>query len=198
VLTALKHFPGHGSTPFDTHVRPVDIGSSWEVAEIEPYRDLIASKSAQAVMVGHIAHPGMADEAGMPASLSGKAIRQVLRGDLGFGGVVISDDLEMGAIRARFSIEESAVKAVKAGNDIVILSNQNAPAPDLPERVAAAIRKAVETGDLRREELKASYDRIMSFKQRLPASGGATAATKTGAVSKRAIAERGGRSASTR
>ena len=188
VLTALKHFPGHGSTPFDTHVQPVDVGNSWQEAEIEPYRDLIASKSAQAIMIGHIAHPGMAEEAGAPASLSAKAIRKVLRGDLGFSGVVISDDLEMGAIRERYSIAESAVKAIKAGNDIIILSNQNAPAPDLPERVTAAIKKAVEAGLLRQEELQASYDRILGLKQRLQ---GAPAAAKAATASKRASAERG-------
>ena len=198
VLTVLKHFPGHGSTPFDTHVQPVDVGQSWKEDEMAPYRELIASRTAQAVMMGHIANPAMSDEPGMPASLSGKAIRQVLRGDLGFTGIVISDDLEMGAIRARYSIEDSAVKAIKAGNDIVILSNQNAPAPDLPERVAAAIRKAVDTGELRREELQASYDRILNFKQRLPSGAAATnVGSGAAAGNKRASAERG-KSASAR
>jgi beta-N-acetylhexosaminidase len=201
VLTVLKHFPGHGSTPFDTHVQPVDVGQSWTEDEIVPYRELISSRTAQAVMAGHIANPAMADEPGLPASLSAKAIRQVLRGDLGFTGVVISDDLEMGAIRARYSIEDSAVKAIKAGNDIVILSNQNAPNPDLPERVAAAIRKAVDAGELRREELQASYDRILTFKQRLPSPAAATASSGGNgkpAGAKRAGAERGGKAASAR
>jgi beta-N-acetylhexosaminidase len=201
VLTVLKHFPGHGSTPFDTHLRPVDVGQSWREDEIIPYRELIASRTARAVMMGHIANPSMADEPGQPASLSAKAIRQVLRGDLGFTGVVISDDLEMGAIRARYSIEDSAVRAIKAGNDIVILSNQNAPSPDLPERITAAIKKAVDTGELRREELQASYDRILSFKQRLPGgvssvnsgNGGGNVAP----AARRASAERG-KSASAR
>jgi beta-N-acetylhexosaminidase len=173
----------------------VDVGHSWTEDELVPYRELITSRTAHAVMSGHIANPGMADEPGLPASLSAKAIRSVLRGDLGFTGIVISDDLEMGAIRARYSIEDSAVKAIKAGNDIVILSNQNAPNPDLPERVAAAIRKAVETGDLRREDLQAAYDRILSFKQRLP---GAALSAPASAASKRASAERQGKAASAR
>jgi beta-N-acetylhexosaminidase len=143
-------------------------------------------------MMGHIANPAMADEPGQPASLSSKAIRQVLRGDMNFVGVVISDDLEMGAIRARYSIEDSAVRAIKAGNDIVILSNQNAPNPDLPERVTAAIRKAVESGELRREDLQASYDRIIGFKQRL------TSLAAKSASAKKPTPERNGKAASAR
>jgi beta-N-acetylhexosaminidase len=163
----------------------VDVGGSWDQAEIEPYRDLIKAQVAQAVMVGHISNPAMSEEPGLPASLSNRTIREVLRGNLGFNGVVISDDLEMGAIRARYSLEESAVKALKAGNDMIILSNQNAPAPDLPERIVAAIRKAVEAGVLSREDLQASYDRVLALKQRLPG-----ASAKAGAASKRASAER--------
>jgi beta-N-acetylhexosaminidase len=186
VLTALKHFPGHGSTPFDTHTQAVDVGASWDKEEIEPYRELIGAQVAQAIMVGHISNPSMSEEPGLPASLSSRTIREALRKSLGFSGVVISDDLEMGAIRARYSIEESAVKAFKAGNDMIILSNQNAPNPDLPDRIIAAVRKAVEGGVLSREDLQASYDRILALKQRLPGTG-----TKTAAPSKRASADRG-------
>jgi beta-glucosidase-like glycosyl hydrolase len=80
------------------------------------------------------------------------------------------------------------VKALKAGNDMIILSNQNTPSPDMPERIVAAVRKAVESGEISREALQASYDRIIGLKQQLPP---ATAA-RSGAVSKRAAsADRG-------
>jgi beta-N-acetylhexosaminidase len=186
VLTVLKHFPGHGSTPLDTHAQPVQLGSPWDAAELEPYRDLIASNEAQAIMTGHLAHPAITGDGGVPASLSVKAIRDTLRGSLGFGGVVISDDLEMGAIRDRFSIEDSAVRAIQAGNDIIIVSNQNAPSPDLPERLVAAIRAALEKGEISREALQASYDRILALKQRLQP----LAAGKTGNGAKRASADK--------
>ena len=186
VLTVLKHFPGHGSTPFDTHTQPVDVGASWDKAELEPYSELIESRTAKAIMVGHIANTVTSGEAGLPSSLSPQTIRQVLRHDLGFAGVVISDDLEMGAIRARYSLEESAVKAIKAGNDIIILSNQTTADPDLPDRIIAAVKKAVVAGELSRDELQASYDRIIALKQQLPGSPSA----KNGA-NKRASADRG-------
>ena len=165
VLTVLKHFPGHGSTPFDTHTQPVNLGSEWDQVELEPYDELIKSRAAQAVMVGHIANPAMSEAPGLPASLSARTIQEVLRRALGFTGVVISDDLEMGAIRARYTLEESAVRALKAGNDMIILSNQNTPSPDMPERIVAAVRKAVESGEISREALQASYDRIIGLKQ---------------------------------
>jgi beta-N-acetylhexosaminidase len=187
ILTVLKHFPGHGSTPYDTHDQPVDVSTSWDTDEMEPYRELIASHAVQAVMVGHIANAILSEEPGLPASLSRRIVRDVLRGAVGFSGVVMSDDLEMAAIRAKYSLEDAAVKAIKAGNDIIMLGNQSAPAPDLPERIVAAVEKAVETGELSREELQASYDRVVALKQRLP--GGPLAGH--GAAGKRASAERG-------
>ena len=187
VLTVLKHFPGHGSTPFDTHRQPVTVGAEWDEAELTPYAELIDSRTAQAVMVSHIANAALSGETGTPSTLSSKAIQGVLRGRLGFTGVVISDDLEMGAITARYSLEEAAVKAIQAGNDVIILSNQTALAPDLPERIVAAIRRAVEDGTISREALQASYDRILGLKQPLSSNA---AAAKNGASNKRASAER--------
>ncbi len=186
VLTVLKHFPGHGSTPYDTHAQPVEVGTTWDTDEIDPYRELITSRTAQAVMVGHISNVFLSEEPGLPASLSRRTVRDVLRGVLGFSGVVISDDLEMGAISARYALEESAVKAIKAGNDIIMLSNQNAPAPDLADRIIAAVKKAVEQGEIDRAQLQESYDRILALKQRI-----GTGTAKAGAPNKRASAEGG-------
>ena len=191
VLTVLKHFPGHGSTPYDAHDQAADVSTSWDTDEMEPYRELIASHAVQAIMVGHISNAILSEEPSLPASLSRRIIRDVLRGAVGFSDVVISDDLEMGAIRAKYSLEDAAVKAIKAGNDIIILSNQSAPAPDLPERIIAAVEKAVAVGELSREELQASYDRIIALKQHLP--GGPLAGN--GAAGKRASAERGANTA---
>lgn len=185
VLTVLKHFPGHGSTATDSHAQLVTSGSEWDLSELEPYRQLVEQRVAKAIMTGHIANPRIS-EPDVPASLSERAIRQVLRGALGFTGVVVSDDLEMGALRSKYSIEEIAVRALKAGNDMVILANQSAPAPDLPDRVVAAVRKAVETGALSRDELQASYERIVQMKQQLPAIAPAKAVT----ASKRASVDR--------
>lgn len=178
VATVLKHFPGHGSAALDTHAEAVDITKSWSPDELEPYRQLIKAGFADIVMVGHISHSIMADEPGLPASLSEKAITKYLRGDLGFTGVVLSDDLEMAAIAKRFSLEDRVIRAIKAGNDIIILGNQNQPSPDLPERVIAIIKDAVAKGIISRERLQASYDRITALKRKMKATAPAIVSVK--------------------
>jgi beta-N-acetylhexosaminidase len=167
VLTVLKHFPGHGSTTADTHTEPADITKTWSKDELLPYRNLIKSGDAAIIMVGHLTHAKMADKPGIPVSLSKKAITSKLRKDLKFSGVVISDDLEMDAVSKKHPLEDSVILAIKAGVDIVLLGNQTKPSPDLPERVAAIINKAVADGKLKRERLRASYDRIIAAKRKI-------------------------------
>lgn len=167
VLTVLKHFPGHGSTVTDTHTAPADISKTWSKDELVPYQKLIESGDAAIIMAGHITHAKMADEPGMPASLSKKAISGKLRKDLKFSGVVISDDLEMGAVSKKHPLEDSVIRAIKAGVDIVLVGNQTKPSPDLPERVAAIIRQAVADGKLKRSRIKASFERIIAVKSNI-------------------------------
>ena len=116
-------------------------------------------------MVGHLAHAEFSDEPGLPASLSKKAIQTRLRDEIGFKGVIISDDLEARAVATRFPLEESVVRAISAGNDLLLIGNQDNPSPDLPDKVAAIIKQAVTSGVLTREQLQASYDRIIAAKQ---------------------------------
>ncbi|MEJ2125099.1 MAG: glycoside hydrolase family 3 N-terminal domain-containing protein, partial [Alphaproteobacteria bacterium] len=167
VLTVLKHFPGHGSTTADTHTDPADISKTWSKDELLPYRKLIKSGDAEIIMVGHLTHAKMADKPGMPASLSKKAVTDKLRKELKFTGVVISDDLEMTAVRKKHPLEDSVIRAINAGVDIILLGNQIKPSADLPERVAEIIRKAVADGKLKRERLKTSYERILAVKRKL-------------------------------
>ena len=112
LVTALKHFPGHGSSTADSHEGFVDITGTWSDQELDPYRALFADGYADLVMVGHLYHADYADAGTQtPASLSPQWITGVLRDDLGFKGVVISDDLEMGAIREHFSLQETVTMA---------------------------------------------------------------------------------------
>lgn len=160
LLTVLKHFPGPASD------KPEANGGEplWDVAALEPYRQLIAGGNVDMVMVGHLAHAEFSDQPGLPASLSKKAIQTRLRDEIGFEGVIISDDLEAEAVATRFPLEESVVRAIIAGNDLLLIGNQNKPSTDLPEKVAAIIKQAVTNGVLTRERLQASYDRIIAAK----------------------------------
>jgi beta-N-acetylhexosaminidase len=167
VLTALKHFPGHGSAAGDSHVDLVDLSPTWTDAELDPYRIMVRDKVGDAVMVGHVYHPEFSDGKKIPASLSAMAIQRQLRGKLGYGGVVITDDLDMAAIRKNYGFDEGLTRAVEAGSDILLLASAREGSGDLVEKAVLAIRQAVASGRLSEERIRASYEKVMSLKRRL-------------------------------
>jgi beta-N-acetylhexosaminidase len=164
VLTVAKHFPGHGSARTDPHYRVVDISSTWSQIELIPYETLIAGDSVDMVMVGHLIEPDFSDAGNTPASLSRRAISDQLRGKLHFHGLIVTDDLNMGAIRSRYSIEQAAVMAVAAGADLLIVNDTD---PGIADRVSAAISKAVADGKIRRDQIEQAYRLIINRKLRL-------------------------------
>ena len=182
IITSLKHFPGHGSGRTDSHHNMVDISRSWQELELMPFARLIAEGLADTVMVGHLYLAGLqAGEApNTPATLSPKMLKDVLRGRLGFNGVIISDDMEMGAIRRYNSFEDGLVRALKAGNDILILSNTHWKKPDLPVRAIASIKQAAEQDPELRARIADAFQRVIALKQRYlmpqPKPGAAQAA----------------------
>lgn len=164
VLTAAKHFPGHGSSAGDSHSGRVDVSKSWSPDELEPFRRLALADGAPLLMVGHLANTALAAGPALPASLSPAAVTGTLRRRLGYDGVVITDDLEMGAIRRYYGFEESVVAAVLAGNDILLFSNQSFAEPGLGDRIHAVIRKAVEDGRIPLARIEESARRIARAK----------------------------------
>ena len=180
VATVAKHFPGHGSSWSDSHKTLPDIASSWTEAELQPYAALSHDGLLDMVMVGHLYHPRFSDGEKLPASLSANAIH-ALRADgyIGFKGVVVSDDLEMGAVSARFSLEDRVVKAINAGVDLLVLSNVKSRDPDLGAKIHAIISDAVRDGSIPRARIEAAYRMIAALKQRLMAHelAGRSAAT---------------------
>ncbi len=169
LLTALKHFPGHGSSTGDTHLGFVDISRTWAPTELDPYKALFAGGYDDFVMVGHLYHSGYGDEDGLklPASLSAGWIETVLRGQLGFQGVVISDDLEMGAIRKEFDLHDTVVRAINAGVDVLLFSNTAAYSSGLADTIRAIIVKEAEADPAFEAKVAASYTRIVALKARI-------------------------------
>lgn len=168
LVTALKHFPGHGSSTADSHEGFVDITRTWSPDELEPYRALVAADMADMVMVGHLYHADYADGDGeTPSSLSPRWIDGVLREELGFDGVVISDDLEMGAIRDHFTLEETVTKAVRAGMDILLFSNTADYRPGLAGEVLDILLAEAEGDAAFAARIEQSYERIVALKGRL-------------------------------
>ncbi len=156
-LCTLKHFPGHGDTATDSHAGYTELDKSldelWEV-EFVPFQSGI-SAGADFVMVGHISVPQVTGN-DVPASLSGTMIG-ILRDDLGFNGLVITDSMQMEAITDRYTSGEAAVKAIQAGVDIILM-----PA-DLQAAVAG-VKAAVKAGTISEERIEESVLRILEAK----------------------------------
>lgn len=168
LLTALKHFPGHGSSTADSHEGFVDITQSWQESELDPYRALIEEGLVDMVMAGHLYHADYANGDGeTPSSLSARWIDGVLRTELGFSGVVISDDLEMAAIREHFTLEETVAMAVRAGVDILLFSNTADYRPELNREILAILLDEAHADPAFEARIRQSYERILALKQGL-------------------------------
>lgn len=167
VLTAVKHFPGHGSALGDTHLGFVDVSDAWSPAELVPYRTLVSEGRVDAVMTAHVVN-GQLDSQ-WPATLSPATITGVLRNELGFHGVVVSDDLQMGAIADHYGLDTAVHQALLAGVDILLFANNNPGAyePDIAPRVVALVEALVRDGALTEERIDESVERVRDLKRRL-------------------------------
>ena len=169
VLTALKHFPGHGSSKDDTHLGIADVTLTWEERELDPYRILIDSGLVDAVMTSHIVNRKL-DPDGHPGTLSDDILNGILRHRLHFDGVVFSDDMQMHAITKHYGIEEAIRLAVNAGVDIMTFSNNIAGSDERTvAKVHSIIRRMVDSGQISKERIDKSFRRIMELKKKLTA-----------------------------
>lgn len=166
IVTVAKHFPGHGSSRVDSHKALADVSVTWEEKELEPYRALSKEGLLDAVMLGHLYHPRFSDGAMLPASLSGRAVKALRADYIGFHGVVVSDDLEMGAV-SDYSLEERVIKAVNAGTDLLVVSNVSLRDPELGPKLHAIIADAVRDGRISRVRIEKAYGKIRLLKRRL-------------------------------
>jgi beta-N-acetylhexosaminidase len=124
VLGVLKHFPGLGETDLDTHHELPTVDKSWErlwAEDLVPYRNL--RHESPLVLVGHASYPAVTQNA-VPASVSRRWISNVLRAQIGYHGLVISDDLEMGAVLRTMAIEDAAVAHIRAGGDLCLICHR--------------------------------------------------------------------------
>ena len=173
IITTLKHFPGHGYARGDTHQGLVDMTNSANPdVELQPYQELLKGSSHTAVMTAHIVNRNL-DEEGFPATLSKKIITTILRGKLGFQGVVVTDALEMGAIREHYKLEDVIYNSINAGNDILVLTRNAAASLDsdnnddwntTPKKVIDIIEEAVLKDIIPESRIDESYLRVARLK----------------------------------
>ena len=158
VRTALKHFPGLGSATANTDFGVADVTETWTDAELTPYRDLFAKGLADLVMAAHVVN-GQID-ANVPASLSAATIDGLLRGDLGWDGLVVTDDLQAAAITDAYGFEEAVQLALEAGNDLLLFANQQVYDDEIVARVVDLVEGLVRAGTITEARIDASLARL--------------------------------------
>lgn len=164
VLTSIKHFPGHGSSVGDTHKGFVDVTNLWKEVELEPYR--LLKDKADTVMVAHVFNKRL--DAKYPASLSYETITNLLRSKLGYHGVVITDDLQMGAISEKFGLKNTLQLAINAGDDILLFGNQLDPRKVLStKKLVDTITALIRSGEVKESSIDNAYARIQKLKKNL-------------------------------
>lgn len=161
VASCMKHFPGHGSATGDTHKGLVDVSKTWQKKELQPYRELV--KTVPMVMTAHVINRQL-DPDGLPASLSPR-ITAYLRDTLGFQGVIVTDDMAMGAIVNEYSFETALRMAIEAGADLLCLSNNGGTYnSELVPQTVRTIKRMVADGTVSAERIHASAERVRALK----------------------------------
>ncbi len=161
VRTTLKHFPGIGSATGNTDDGTVDVSATWSRVELEPFRRLIAAGLADVVMAAHVIDQRLA--ADRPTSLSHAVVTGLLRDQLGWDGAVITDDLQAKAISAAYGTEEAAVLALDAGNDLLLIANQQTYDEAIIGRVVDAVAAAVDDGRLKETQIDRAWRRVQGL-----------------------------------
>ena len=157
IIPTFKHFPGHGDTAEDSHDA---LAVSQKTAEELATCEWIPFESAtenDMIMVGHIALPNVLNNR-TPATMSEEIVTEVLKNQLGFQGLVVTDSMEMGAITAQYTSDKAALYALKAGCDIILM-------PANLETAFEAVVEACETGELSKDHLDATVEGILRFKE---------------------------------
>ncbi|HZG66484.1 MAG TPA: glycoside hydrolase family 3 N-terminal domain-containing protein [Herpetosiphonaceae bacterium] len=165
VLCSLKHFPGHGSSAADSHLGLVDVTGTWSSAELEPYARIIEAGEADTVMTAHVFNATL--DPTYPATLSQPTIIGILRDRLHYGGVVLCDDLQMGAIREQYGYETAVEAVIAAGVDILVIANNTVYEEGITARTVAIIKQLIQDGKVSEARIDESHGRIQRLKSRL-------------------------------
>lgn len=161
IISVMKHFPGHGDTGEDSHLELPKVDKDYdELSQLEltPFKEAI-SEGADVNMISHILLPKV--DADYPASMSKEVITNILREDEDFDGVVITDDLTMGAITEHYDVADATVQTVKAGGDLLLVAHE----PDLIDSVFDKLKAAVEDGEISEDRIDESVERITDLKE---------------------------------
>lgn len=162
IISVIKHFPGHGDTSVDSHLELPTVNKTkaeLERLELVPFKRAI-EEGADVVMIGHISLPKI--DPVYPSSMSKVVVTGILRNELGYKGVVITDDMTMKAVIDHYDIGKAAVASVKAGSDIIMIAHDH----DKILAAISALKFAVQSGEITEERLNESVIRILELKEK--------------------------------
>ena len=162
VLATAKHFPGKGDVTRDSHVDLPHVPHSRErlnQVELAPFKAAIAA-GVGAIMTAHVTFPAIEPEPLLPATMSQKVLQGLLREELGFRGIIITDDLFMGAISKSYGLAEAAIRSINAGADIVLMCHK----PDEQAIAIKAVWEAARSGRISMDTIDSSVRRVLSVK----------------------------------
>lgn len=164
IISCLKHFPGHGSSHSDSHQGFVDISSSWQETELIPYLELHQQQLVDAIMTGHLYNHNFDTE--YPATLSFSTLEQALRKKVNYNGVLLSDDMQMGAISKFYGFEEACCKALMAGVDILVIGNNLTYDPEIVPKLTSFLKRALDNGTLSEERINNAWEKVQQLKRK--------------------------------
>ncbi|MDR2695518.1 MAG: hypothetical protein LBC79_03970, partial [Deltaproteobacteria bacterium] len=164
VAPCLKHFPGQGSAGSDSPGVMPDISATWQPDELIPFQKAIQAGWPGAVMAGHLHHRGL--DALRPASLSEPVLNGLLRGKMGFAGVIVSGDMQGDAAAGAYSLEDRILLAVEAGVDILLFGNNSRMPQVSADEIHAVLLRLAHEGRISPARIEQSFARISRLKQR--------------------------------
>lgn len=166
IACCAKHFPGHGATALDSHLTLPVVQADQDTMnarELEPFQHAMEDDSIpDFVMTAHVAYPAW-DRSGTPATLSEPILQGVLRRELGYGGIIVSDSMEMQGITERYGPEKAAIQAIEAGVDLLLYAMD----PKMAQAACEAVKKAVHAGKISKDRIKQSVDRLFLLRRKL-------------------------------
>lgn len=165
IIATFKHFPGHGSSSTDSHLGLTDISETWTDAEFIPFKAAFKAGLEGMLMTGHLFNSKLDPD--YPATLSSLILTKILRQKMGYQGVIVSDDMQMGAITSHYGLKDAVIKAVMAGVDILAFGNNIIYNPEMASRAQAILIDAVQAGDIPQSRIVESWQRIASLKAKL-------------------------------
>lgn len=166
ILTTIKHFPGHGSSKTDTHKGIADITNTYDKKELIPFKELIEEGYVDMLMSSHVFNANL--DSIYPSTMSYNTLTNILKGELKYEGVIVSDDMAMGAIAKEYDLETCLEKAINAGVDMFIFSNNGSKYDkEIGYKAIETIYQLVRQGKIEEAKINNSYAKILKLKAKM-------------------------------